>query len=511
MKSDFSALYDQSYIKLFQNPDECIVSTQNSLLNVQNEDEYLSLQQILGQAYMLKAESVQSVRFSLNDESRKENNPSAQSVYFDYILAEQYHNLRLFDQSKTLLSNLIQSKIEVGNPKSQPILFAKIYQLQAVNFMISKDYDKAMQLFKKSDSFLIEKSIAVSFVKQENLIFRANVLIANKKIEEAKKQLLQIKSSLEAGEQPKFLIALVSERLSNCYFIEKNYTVAIEELKGTLAYLGDLPFMSLKRSIYDDLSRNYLALNDMENYESFNKQFLDLDQKISKNQKDGISYLLKITKTLEQNNIELNKKKQSTKSLLIVGFSGLLLLLSGIYLYTEVVKTKNLKKQILFLDQRNKIESEDSVIVPSEMIASNTDVEKVEDASGNKAVKNVRQLVIPMETQQDILDKLKLFESTDFYLNKDVSLAVLASHLDTNIKYLSDVINNYKGKNFNAYINELRINYIVSLLETDSQYLNYKVSYLAEKAGFSSHSLFAAVFKQVTGISPNTFIKQLKA
>lgn len=90
-----------------------------------------------------------------------------------------------------------------------------------------------------------------------------------------------------------------------------------------------------------------------------------------------------------------------------------------------------------------------------------------------------------------------------------MSLAVLAGQLETNTKYLSEVINKYKEKNFNVYINELRVNYLVSLLKNDATYLNYKVSYLADVAGFSSHSSFTTVFKSITGMSPNTFIQQL--
>jgi AraC-like DNA-binding protein len=90
-----------------------------------------------------------------------------------------------------------------------------------------------------------------------------------------------------------------------------------------------------------------------------------------------------------------------------------------------------------------------------------------------------------------------------------MSLALLASQLDTNTKYLSEVINKYKGKNFNVYINELRINYIVSKLKTNPMYLNYKVSYLADECGFSSHSSFSTVFKNCTGIKPNVFIQFL--
>ena len=40
--------------------------------------------------------------------------------------------------------------------------------------------------------------------------------------------------------------------------------------------------------------------------------------------------------------------------------------------------------------------------------------------------------------------------------------------------------------------------------------MNYKISFLAEESGFSSHSSFATVFKAIIGMSPATFINLLK-
>ena len=86
----------------------------------------------------------------------------------------------------------------------------------------------------------------------------------------------------------------------------------------------------------------------------------------------------------------------------------------------------------------------------------------------------------------------------------------MAKQLDTNTKYISEIIHTHKNKNFNTYINELRINHIIQLMKEDKKYLNYKVSYLAEESGFSSHSAFTVVFKSITGITPKQFISFLK-
>lgn len=128
----------------------------------------------------------------------------------------------------------------------------------------------------------------------------------------------------------------------------------------------------------------------------------------------------------------------------------------------------------------------------------------------NKAPESAGKIVIPDKTIGSLLKKLETFETNNGYLDPAISLNLLSENLNTNTKYLSEIINTYKHKNFHSYINELRINYIIRKIRANPVYLKYKVSHLAEEAGFSSHSLFSTVFKQVTGDSPATFIKNIK-
>ncbi|WP_294285399.1 helix-turn-helix domain-containing protein [uncultured Chryseobacterium sp.] len=127
----------------------------------------------------------------------------------------------------------------------------------------------------------------------------------------------------------------------------------------------------------------------------------------------------------------------------------------------------------------------------------------------NQDKKAVQPQVISEKTENLLIMKLQDFEKTNDYINPDISLQSLAKKLDTNTKYLSEIINKHKQKNFNAYINELRINYITGKLEENTVYRNYKIKYLAEESGFSSHSAFAAAFKTVNGISPAHYIQLL--
>ncbi|MFZ4860764.1 helix-turn-helix domain-containing protein [Sphingobacterium sp. Mn56C] len=117
------------------------------------------------------------------------------------------------------------------------------------------------------------------------------------------------------------------------------------------------------------------------------------------------------------------------------------------------------------------------------------------------------ELAISEATENRILLALEQIEKTDYLLNKEMSLATLATRLDTNERYVSLLVKKHRSTDFKNYLQHFRINYILKRLETEPELLNYKLSYLAEISGFSSHSKFSAVFKGITGISPSTFIK----
>lgn len=117
---------------------------------------------------------------------------------------------------------------------------------------------------------------------------------------------------------------------------------------------------------------------------------------------------------------------------------------------------------------------------------------------------------IPRDKEFEILDKIEEFEKTTLFLKNGFSLNELSMQVGVNHRYLSYVINTHKNRSFNAYINELRIKHIVDCLQNDPKYLQYKISYLAEQSGFSSHNRFTISFKKVTGHSPSAYISYVK-
>lgn len=491
---DFTILADKAFLKLYQNSDECISYTQGILVSDQNPEHKIVLQNIISQAFAMKGEYVQSVNiFAQKEEPDQKNDLSYfMQIFSDYNLADQYQNLGLYNQSKRIISHLLSDqKLLKSSNRALRITTAKLYQLQALNSGINRNYPEALKNLDQSNQYLGDDNEENRILKIENRIFRSSYLLKLNKSTEYKILTDRIIADLEQQKNQPFLLGLAYENLSQYYFLRQDYAIAIEKLEAGLQLIDNLPFNNLKIKIYESLARNYYALHDDAKYHQYNTLYTDLKTKTDSSSKEGIRYLVKLVETNQNKNIEFQKHLLLKSSWSLILFLSLIIL--GLLTYFLLVRSKNkdLKKQFDFFEKQ--------ISRKPQLIILNKTASAAKDSGTTK---------LSIEKQDEILQKLEEFEKSDRFLNKNMSLSLLSSQMEINTKYLSEVINN-KEKNFNGYINKLRINHIVQLLRTDPAFLNYKVSYLAEYSGFSSHSAFTTVFKSVTGMSPNAYIQEI--
>lgn len=101
---------------------------------------------------------------------------------------------------------------------------------------------------------------------------------------------------------------------------------------------------------------------------------------------------------------------------------------------------------------------------------------------------------------------IDLFEQKQVYLNKDISLFMVAEMTDLNVKEVSRLINQYAKKNFNQFVNSFRVDEAKKHLN-NSEMNRLNLTGIAEKVGFNSRSAFFSAFKLQEGITPNEFKK----
>lgn len=92
------------------------------------------------------------------------------------------------------------------------------------------------------------------------------------------------------------------------------------------------------------------------------------------------------------------------------------------------------------------------------------------------------------------------------YLDPNINLDRVARGVHLTERQVSTSINTIACRNFNSYINKLRVKEAQSLL-LDSAYSYYTIDAIAEMAGFSNKVSFYKAFKKVTGHSPSDFRK----
>lgn len=294
---------------------------------------------------------------------------------------------------------------------------------------------------------------------------------------------------------------------------------AIFYFKNSLRLLGkptDLNTKTLENYVYTNMGYSYMLKNDFEttrklltkvlkdslqfrttdlnqdlygNWVQYYQNRGDIDSmKMFKHKLDSINGLIFKSNTDAVNNV--TKKLHSENKLLPESNDAIYWSISGIVFILGVVFLRNLKIEKRKVKQFNKPDA------PLESLI----------------VKDVRveELHIAKETEQRLVGLIKNFEENKEYLNADISQTMLANQFNTNTKYITHVLRKMYDKDFNAYINELKINYVVDLLKEDPKFRQYKISYLAEVAGYSSHSKFASVFKKIKGCSPSEFIAGLE-
>jgi AraC-like DNA-binding protein len=75
---------------------------------------------------------------------------------------------------------------------------------------------------------------------------------------------------------------------------------------------------------------------------------------------------------------------------------------------------------------------------------------------------------------------------------------------------VSQVINEQMGKNFNALLNEYRIQEACRRFNDIANYGNYTIEAIGNSVGYNSRSTFITQFKSVTGLTPSEFQKMAK-
>ncbi len=442
------------------------------------------------------------------------------------FLSTTFRDLGLIEEGKKYIKLAEALSKEVGTP---PLVQMFIHQEKAYYEIDDSSYTKALEEITGATRLL--EAIADG---KGSSIFKATCYqlagYCYMKLDSFNQAELSLNKALQvlAGQESE-LKGFIFQNIGELALKQKQYMRSFQYLDSALRYTTSSDNFNLKAATYESLKDYYIVKGDNKKALEFQSLYTEL-----------VEHYTALGKTVSNELTEkLNDKlSQSTSDGYRLYYIAALLILAVIsfLVYSLRIGNQQRKKYLAYFNRLQEAGSPTAVTHPSPLgggqafsmqidPADHEDFSlesKNEEDSGEQDGAAAFQETLPgnrnkkvgfgiaKETECRVLNDLNTLEQELFFLQNDITLPFLAATLKINHKYLSSIINRHKGKDFNNYINELRINYIIQKLQDNPSYQDYKIAYLSHESGFSTHSKFTAAFKNITGLSPSTFIKNLK-
>ena len=394
-----------------------------------------------------------------NENYYKEKSPP-HYLFQQYIMAEIYNSLLELETAKVMIDKgLILSK----QIKSQTI-YDRLITTKGVNLYSRKEYQKALDL-------LVPTLKNTSFVKEDFSDY-----------------------------------AFVSYYIGKCYEGQKNKNLALQYFKKVdSVFVKYNDIYSWNIDSYKFLIEFYKEKKDLKNQLVYTERLIKADSLLMSSNEFTIK---KLNKEYDLPNLVADKetiinelKERETVSrflnaVLIISITGL-----G-FLYYRNRKRNKEKIELLKTDieqylaiQHKKFEDKNKFSISESVIFDST--QEMQGKMSDLAKDN-------------ILNSLLLFEKDKGFLKNNCSLEIVSKEMNTNKTYLSKIINEHKGYSFSTYINNLRIDYVVHLLQEDEKIRKYSIESIAEEVGYNNAKAFSKAFYERIGVKPSVFLRSIK-
>ncbi len=168
-----------------------------------------------------------------------------------------------------------------------------------------------------------------------------------------------------------------------------------------------------------------------------------------------------------------------------------------------IMHIKRRKREALEAEERAEREARERELENSSATSADA------DAAGRAQKKYASNTLSRTEAREISKNVDEVMETQKPYLNADLKVGDLAAMVGISSHKLSQFFSQYKQQAFYDYVNAYRVQEFKRIVKSDNSHRHLTLTALSEKAGFSSRASFFRYFKNVEGISPGEWIKNL--
>lgn len=292
--------------------------------------------------------------------------------------------------------------------------------------------------------------------------------------------------------QPERYAISCNQLLAQLYFHKQDYRMAIHYYTKVLDEAQRQSAYDCMNDGLDGLLRTYEAMGDSQQAQRFRIQKVELRDSLFTSR--SYAMICDIETAYEVNKIgakveQLEREKRQQLMLTTgIGISAVVFL---ILIVLIVLKNRSLNEQNHLLYEKNE-----------QLMRLQQEAAQVKgNPNGTGPLKTDDKKNELLERIEQVMKDVEIFSRADF------SLAMLAELTDSKERYVSQVINEEIGKNFSAWLGELRVMEACRRIKDQRQYGQLTFEGIGLSLGFKSRSNFTSVFKKVTGLTPSEYQK----
>ena len=295
---------------------------------------------------------------------------------------------------------------------------------------------------------------------------------------------------------------VIYTNLSRVYAAKNEYQKAIDMLASADSIANVLDMKDAKLEVYDLMASYYNKLGKRQEVEAYhNKYFRLKDSLLNYHQVASVDELRfmgemkKVDKQIQE--MEHRRKIQN----LIIGAIVLIALISLLAMYLIWRKNRQLRQrnETLYLKNVEMLRKEE------EDRKRRRELEKLVTQQ-NEPKPKYKTTSLDEEAKQKIFDDiLSVLENSEEIFSSEFSAQRLATLVGEKYNYVSQVINERYGSNFNNMLNEYRIQEACKRINDIERYGNYTMEAIANSVGFKSRTSFTQAFKKYTGLTPSEY------
>lgn len=477
----------------YENPERAIEHALQILKDTKATDKQkVRSYHLMNGAYSVMGESKKAIEYSFKSKALADKIGSKEySVLALGSIGANYRKLNLYDEALSYYTQALEI-LNDKNTNEEEVKFlppAFEYEIGNIEYL-KKNYSAALAHY--TNAIAKAEKISVKNDKEKSgvqnmlssfYLLKGHSYLGLEKLDSAEIAYHKVQEII-LSQKDKFMRIYLLKSYGDLSYAKGNFKEAIDSAKKAeeLIFFND---ENLKSELYELLAKSYAEIKDYPESEKYYQLVQQTKGRINEEMNKATSTAFSTTKNELTEKLDIQKKWKIYLGVTLLFF----VIITAIIIY--IIKRNSIRDKKLYAETIARLKYNQEVI-DSEII----EIENTESATTS----------ISEEKEKEILAKLEKFEKSEKFRNKNISIALLASQLNTNTTYLSEVINKHKEKNFNSYLNELRINYIIEKIHTDSNYANYKIAFFAEDCGLP-YSTFVSVFKNKTGITPSKFLK----